>query len=330
MLKFFALLTNSRLERLRAHGPASINKVAAMGMALTGVTIFWFVNVFLIGTNVFRSAPWQAALAGFFVAGIVFTVDRIIVLGRGNGPIVIIMRVLFSLIIAILGGVCMDLVILKEEVDLELRVLHDREVTEALDRVAGHHAERLGQARATVVEAAAQVQEAEAMYVEEINGGPAGSGRYGVGEVAREKLELLNRRRLLLEQAQASLTRLEEEARLAELTERAQLERMQARPTLFKRIEALHSYLGKDLMAVFGWVLLTFGAILFELFPLLIKYGKGRTSYEAEVEAVDRLKQAQVAALLARQEQLLREDARLSLDERRALHTLKEVAKGYA
>ncbi|MCB0809823.1 MAG: DUF4407 domain-containing protein [Flavobacteriales bacterium] len=327
MLKLFALLTNSPLAQLRAHGPVSINKVVAMGMGLLGVTLFWTAISFGIAYHLFECGVLGSLGAALFAGGFVFTIDRIIILGKGKDRLMAGVRIGLSVIIALLGGVCLDLLLLKSEVEQELVAIHQDQVTHAMDRITDRHSAELDQARERVEHAHEEAVLAESRYVAEINGSPSGSGRYGVGQVAREKGRLLRQRQEELAREQQQLTLLETQVGQEREFEKATLQERQAAPTLFQRIHAMHRYLVKDWMVLVAYLMLTLAVMVFELTPLIVKYRTPTTSFEAEVEAVDRLKHARVASLIARQEQLMGFNTGMTLGERRAMRVLNEVEK---
>ncbi len=329
MLRFFALLTGDRYVVLNQHGPASRKKVVAMGMGLLLASCLWLLSGYNLGANVLGFAPLTAIGFGCVVGGLVFAMDRIIILSVGRSLSLVVLRIVLASLLAIVGGTALDLVAFRSEIDQTLVEIHQEKTQELAAGLDAKHGSALANARAEVMLARQALTGAEQDWKDELNGSPSGSGRYGEGAVAKAKERLVQERQASVEAAVLHLKDLEADLNGAKQESTARIAKAQATPGLIERIHALHRYISSDRAVLVGYILITLILIGFELSPLIAKMACDTTAYEAELALADQIQRERVQAIARNQLVFHARQAALSARELDALATLRAVASSH-
>lgn len=328
MLRLFALLTGDRYNVIKQHGPASRKKVVAMGSGLLLVTGLWFVTGLNIGLNILSISSWSAIALAIGLGAVVLMVDRMILLGDRVKSLVAVARIVLAVGMSIFGSISLDLFILRSEIGQTLAQVHQEDHAAMLQSVRQQHEEGLRAARSAVEEASRALATAEADWKHEMDGS-AGSGRYGVGTVARAKGQLVLDRKRDLEYAQERAEVLDDRIREEQRVKGAALTHAQRTGGIFERIHALHRYLHSDRMVMVGYVLLFLITLLVELSPLLAKSGFPRTAYEHEVEFTDRTQRERLDSMVSVQRQHRARITAMSAEERIARSRVQDITTAY-
>lgn len=329
MLGFFALLTGDRYAVLRTHTPASRKKVVAMGMGLLLVAGLWVFTGFNLGVNAFGLDRPIALLIGLSLGVVVFSLDRIVLLASGTSKLITATRVLIALLMAVIGGVGLDLCMLRSEIDQTLLTLHEDQARERSALVKAHHEGELRTAEAEVARARSAKEKAIAAWVQEMNGHPSGTGRYGHGKVAKAKEALARKREKELDEAMARQAAVKDAAEQEREEALVRLASVQEVPGLFDRLHAMHRFISNDPFVMLAYGIISLVLVLLELSPLLIKLGAGKTSYEQEVELADQLHRERTATVAHVQQQLYARQRAMGHVEREAMARLRAITEQY-
>ena len=329
MLRFFALLTGDRHSVLRTHTPASRKKVVAVGMGLLLVTGLWVFTGYNLGVNAFGMGPRTAALTGLVLGVVAFSLDRMVLLANGGSTLLTAARSLIALLMAVIGGVGLDLWLLRSEIDQTLLTVHEGQAEERSIQVEARYAEELRKADEDVAQARMAKEEAIAAWVLEMNGHPSGTGRYGHGKVARAKEMLVNQRERELQEAIARQTAVQATAQQDRSVALDRLAIVQELPGLFDRLHAMHQYVFGDPLVLTAYLLISLVLVLLELSPLLIKLGARKTAYEEEVERADQMQRERTATMALVQQQLCARQRAMGQTEREAMARLRAITAEY-
>lgn len=329
MLRFFALLTGDRYSVLRAHTPASRKKVVAIGMGLLLVTGLWVFTGYNLGVNAFGMAPSSAAITGLVLGVVAFTLDRMVLLAIGSSRLLTAMRLLIALLMAVIGGVGLDLWLLRSEIDQTLLTKHEAQAEERSIQVQSHYVDEQRKADEDVSRARIAKEGAIAAWLLEMNGHPSGTGRYGHGKVARAKEMLVKQRERELQEALARQSALHVIAQQKRTEALDRLASVQEQPGLFDRLRAMHQYVFGDPLILTAYILISLVLVLLELSPLLIKLGARKTSYEEEVERADELHREHTATMALVQQQMYARQRAMGHSEREAMARLQAITAQY-
>ena len=329
MLRFFALLTGDRYAVLRTHLPASRKKVVAMGMGLLLVAGLWVFTGYNLGVNAFGLGRRVALLIGLSLGVVVFSLDRMVLLASGTSKLLASARVLIALLMAVIGGVGLDLCLLRAEIDQTLLTMHEMEAKERSAQVGVHYEEEQKRADQEVAQARMAKEAAIAAWVQEMNGHPSGTGHYGHGKVAKAKEALARKREKELDEALARQAVVKHTAEQEREEALVRLASVQEVPGLFDRLRAMHQFIGKDLFVKLAYGIISLLLVLIELSPLLIKLGTPQTAYEDEAEKADRLHRERTAAMAHIQQQLYARQRNMGQTEREAMARLRAITEQY-
>ncbi|MCC6401940.1 MAG: DUF4407 domain-containing protein [Flavobacteriales bacterium] len=328
MLRFFALLTGDRHAVLAQHGPASRRKVVAMGSGLLLVTGLWVFTGFNLATNVFGMDVRPAVATGFVLGTVVFMVDRLFLLGMNGHRSVVATRLALALLMSIIGGIGLDLYFMRSEIEQTLIHVHQEDRTRMMEAIDHRYAQQRAKAQQATAGARMALAAAETDWRQEMDGS-AGTGRYGVGAVARAKGAIVDDRKLDLAAAQAQESRLYALVAAEQQAKAAQLDSAQRKGGLFERIHAMHRYMVSSPLVLVSYLVVTIILVLFELSPLLVKLGYPKTAYEQGVELADQLEQERMNAIRIAQGRFNQRFAAMSAEEHRAQARLVAITNAY-
>ncbi len=328
MLRFLTFLTGDRYIALKKFGPASQRKVIATSTGLILVTILWFLNGFNLGLNAFEMDQTEALGLAIGMSTIVFMIDRMVLLCINGSKALVIGRVTLALLMAILGGIGLDLYVMRTEIQQTMAQIHEERRTVELNSSQARYAADLLNAENALTNTEIALANAEADWASEMDG-TSGSKHYGVGSVAKAKERILIDRKSRLTAAQLDLEQLKDRLLKEQRQKVAKLDREFLTNGLFARIHAMHRYMTADRLVLISYVFLTMFFVLIELSPLLIKFGFPKTAYERAIEVEDQLERGKLDMIAASHERHNAYVSRLSLSEHNSLHRLQEISRAY-
>ncbi len=328
MLRFFSLLTGDRYATLAKHGPVSHRKVIAMGTGLLLVTGLWFFIGINLGMNAFGMKPFLALALGAAMSGVVFLVDRMVLLGSGKHWCIVTTRITLALLMSILGGIGLDLYILRAEIEQTVVGMHREAQAEVVYSLGQRFAPERDQLAMGVERARQELAAAEADWRKELDG-TGGTGRYGAGAVARAKERMVQERKSALDDAQQRADLLAQRVAAEQKVRTTELAKAQRATGLFDRIHAMKSYIFSDLIATVVYVLLTILLVLVELSPLVVKYGFPTTAYEQGIELANHMHCEQMKLIASKYQQHIAHYATMSVAEQGSRARLQAISEAY-
>lgn len=328
MLRFFSILTGDRYATLAKHGPVSRRKVIAMGSGLLLVTGLWFFIGVNLGMNAFGMKPLGALALGASMSTVVFLVDRMVLLSSGKHWSIVSTRIALALSMSFLGGIGLDLYILRAEIEQTVVGMHREAQAEVATLLAQGFADERDALASGVERARQELAAAEADWRKELDG-TGGTGRYGAGAVARAKERMVQDRKKALADAQQRADLLAQKITAEQQARTTELVKAQRKTGPFDRIHAMKSYIISDTMVLTVYVLLTILLILVELSPLVVKYGFPTTAYEQGIAAANHMHCEHMELMARKQEQFNARYAAMSVEELRSRARLKAISEAY-
>lgn len=238
-----------------------------------------------------------------------------------------VLRISLAILMSVVGGVGIDLVLLHSEIDQSLASLHETSLSESRVQVEARYADRLNKAEANVVQAKSDKVHGIASWVQEMNGAPTGTGRYGAGKVAEAKRSLVDEQEGELQAALLGQAHVLSEMNAEVAQAMGILKQLQRSPGLFDRLHAMHRYMKRDHAVLVAYWIITLIMFLVELSPVLVKWGMGETAYESEIELADQLHRERSATSRILQQRLQERQRMFSVDEHHALAKLQAVTQ---
>ena len=110
------MLTGYNCRLLRQCSEASYKKLKKYTAAIMIVMIIWWFVGYLFSKEYFGLEKWQAVAAGTVAAGMVWMVERIIILSVGRNITGSVIRVMLGMVMAVVGATIVDQVIFREDI----------------------------------------------------------------------------------------------------------------------------------------------------------------------------------------------------------------------
>jgi hypothetical protein len=121
ILKISASLLGESLSELKNETTKSKQKVILYGTILLMIMIFWFINGYLITSQILHFGNLQAIIVGLISMFIVYTIELTIIRMSKVNALSGIIRVFMALIIAFIGSLCIDEIIFKADIENQLK-----------------------------------------------------------------------------------------------------------------------------------------------------------------------------------------------------------------
>jgi hypothetical protein len=121
-LKYSSLLLSESFDDLNKETTKSKQKIKLYGVILTMTMILWFLNGFLITTQILDYPINYAVIVGFISMFIVYTIELTIIRMSKINFISTFIRVIMALIIAFIGSLSIDEIIFKPDIENQLKI----------------------------------------------------------------------------------------------------------------------------------------------------------------------------------------------------------------
>ena len=121
-LKYSSLLLSESFDDLNKETTKSKQKIKLYGVILTMTMILWFLNGFLITTQILDYPINYAVIVGFISMFIVYTIELTIIRMSKINFISTFIRVIMALIIAFIGSLSIDEIIFNPDIENQLKI----------------------------------------------------------------------------------------------------------------------------------------------------------------------------------------------------------------
>jgi hypothetical protein len=285
MLKLFCRITGDDYNLLKADTPESRKKVESMASVVFIPVIVWLFSGYLLVTQVLEGSVLSGLSVGFCMGFMVFLLEKNIIMAHGSKSI-LIFRICLGAVIALIGAICIDEVIFKNDIDRALAQINRMEVESDRAKVDEKFAAIIT-SKTSEVDGKFQAWQKALEEAGKEADATGGTGRRGVGPVTQMKLNIAAS---LQNTYEKSKTELEEITAKMEAERDAAGNRVSASQNdnaLLIRIKALFRLVVSDW--AMGIIYFLFMAFLFmlEFLVVFLKNSWPQTNYERRLELIE-------------------------------------------
>jgi len=302
MLKYYSIIIGENPKYTATFQPASKRKIALYANCLIVPVILWFINGYLLVSNVLEGSIFSAILTAFIAAFIIFLIERAIVMSNGSKPI-FWFRIFLGLIVASLGSISLDEVIFKHDIDNQVAYYKQAEVDIAVHKVEQEYQNEIELQQSIVNQKGFEWNQSLKDAKGEADG-TLGSHQKQVGKIALLKMNVAD-------EQQSDYNA--EKNKLAVLTTSFETAKVQAKKkadtefignALLVRIRAMFDLISKDKFMLGVYILFTLFLFCLEFLVVLIKIGSKNSIDEDLEKAREVLLRAKTKKILDRSDML--------------------------
>ena len=301
MLKIYSIIIGENPKYTATFQPASKRKVALYANCLIVPVILWFINGYLLVSNVLEGSIFSAFLTAFIAAFIIFLIERAIVMSNGSKPI-FWFRIFLGIIVASLGSISLDEVIFKHDIDNQVAYYKQAEVDSAVRKVERDFQNQMGLQQSIVLKKYGDWQSRLDDVNYEMKGGPKSSGHRGKGEVANENIHMASLLQTDYNSENNKLAFLSSSIDTAKAHAKKKAEADFNGNALLVRIRAMFDLIAKDKFMLGVYILFTLFLFCLEFLVVLIKIGSKNSIDEDLEKAREVLLRAKTKKTLDRSE----------------------------
>lgn len=285
MLKLYCFITGDDYDLLKNETPASRKKVALLATSLAVPVLIWFIVTILMVSQVLNHSLLTAVFSGLFAAAIIFVIERGIIMS-GVSKVIGIFRIALGFVVAILGAVCLDEVIFKEDIEQQLVKDFNVEIQEEQAKVAREYQAKFSaQEEQTRLKYDAWQRALEDAKRE--SDGSGGSGTKGVHSITRLKLQIASQNEKDYQKEQAALAALKAEVDSERNKIKEKLEAAFSKHSFLHRIKAMFNLIKNDTWMLLIYSLMTAFFFFLEFLVVILKLFMDETNYERKVQLIE-------------------------------------------
>ena len=301
MLKIYSIIIGENPKYTATFQPASKRKVALYANCLIVPVILWFINGYLLVSNVLEGSIFSAILTAFIAAFIIFLIERAIVMSNGSRPI-FWFRIFLGFIVASLGSISLDEVIFKHDIDNQVAYYKQAEVDSAVHIVERDYQNQIGLQQSIVAKKYGDWQSRLDDVNSEMKGGPKSSGFRGKGEIANENIRMAALLQTDYNSENNKLAFLSSSIDTAKAHARTKAEADFNGNALLVRIRAMFDLIATHKFMLGVYILFTLFLFCLEFLVVLIKVGSKYSIDEELEQAREKLLRAKIKKILDRSE----------------------------
>lgn len=267
MLNFYCYLVGENPESVKTYQESSKKKIIVAGNLLMIPVLLWIVNGYLLSKEIFENSTNVSIFIGLFLGLIIFLLERSIIMFKSNKVKVINnFRMGIGFIVAILGSITLDEVLFKNDIDNIVNIMR-KEKTD-LDKESFDSEIKLQ--RIKVDSTKYRLDQLTENFQKEADGN-GGSGRMGLGDIAKSKRDVMIREQKYYDNERSKLDSLE---KFKSIAEKESKESFNDKGLLI-RFKALIKLVSSDFLVLFIFLLYFILILLLEsLVVLFKKYGE--------------------------------------------------------
>lgn len=314
-------ITGDSPESLQGHSPESIRKIKILASVILLPAIIWVMLGYCFGSTFLKMGFLPSLTCGIVAGTVVFLVDRLIIMAGNTGAWIKIARFTLAIMVAVLGAIVADHVIFEDDIKMMMSKIRSEKVDAEVSIVEEKHSNRLDELRSDLESAEVRVTSREEDYLAETDGS-GGTGKRGVGDVAKEKKQAW------------VLARANYQNTLAEYNhERAIIDEKRAAAStlananfsnsaLLTQIKAMFRFLSENPIAMVFWGPFTLIMFILEVLPLLIKSNMADSAYETELKYMEEIRKRRVDLMKSEFEREFNIESQYSSSDRGAMRIL--------
>jgi len=296
MLKFASMISGDDYQLLKSDTPTSRKKVKTLVSVLFLPVTMWFINVLLLATGVLQGSWLMALIAALVASGIIFMVERSIIMSNGSRT-VMVFRVFLGFLIAILGSIAFDEVIFKRDIDQQMTVNKEvltKEAEESVDQ--SYQAKLASQDQLVRAKYALWVQSLDKVSKEA--DGSGGSGVRGVNDITRIKMTIASENEKDYNQAKIDLEQLLSEVSTKKIESINAVETSFNNDALLGRIKAIFDLIYSDVWMCAIYIVVTLVLFCLEFIVVILKLSLPKSNYELKLEVLEEIGKQRMMKLL--------------------------------
>jgi hypothetical protein len=301
-LKFACMITGDESSLLEKSTPESRKKVKAFAIAIMVPVLIWGSSSFLLAYMVLQAAWWKALLVALVVTAVIFTIERLIIMAKGNNNWLAAFRIAIGLCTALLGAVIIDDLLFSDAINQQLLLVKQDHAREA-GRKAGEAfliSRNYEEKKLEVSKKQADWQIKHEAVLREADG-TGGSGKAGVDGITLFKKQEADKIKAEIEVENSKLAILE--------TEKAEAEKMATDQALthfnpnnlLYRIKALFQLVTSDGWMFTVYFVFTLLMFLMEFLVIIFKSTWEKSAHEYRMEAMEAVHREQTKRLYGTQ-----------------------------
>ena len=261
--------------------------MSALSSVIFIPVIIWFANGFLMVSHVMKGSLLSAITMAIILSSLIFLIEKNIIMAH-NSKAIKIFRYSLGIVIALLGAVCLDEVVFKEDVDQQLFIMNKTSITNSIQMVDDSYKNELSQALQNV-NAKYNVWQLALNDAKREADGSSGSGIKGVHAITRLKLATADVSKIDYEKAENALTILKDKI----ISEKADTDKRFSGSirdgALLNRIKALFHLVFSDWYMSIIYLLFTLFLFAMEFLVVFLKGAWPMTNYERRLELIEEI-----------------------------------------
>lgn len=287
MLKLASLLIGENPARTALFQPASQRKIQLLASCLLIPVVLWFLNGYLLVSQVLRGGLVAALLTATIAALVIFLIERSVIMAKGSRAITIF-RFLLGIVVALLGSVSLDEVVFQQDIDTQVATYKAAYVSAAQAR--GDSSFRVQTSiQEQLVSSKYQAWQQALIQANGEADGTSGSGIAKVGRIAQLKLNVAAAYAKEYDQERTKLEALNQASKAnldAKGKEAGQAFKDNA---LLLRLRAMHALVKQDTYMLGLYVIFTAFLFFLEFIVVIIKTFSTKSIDEELEETKDAL-----------------------------------------
>jgi hypothetical protein len=269
-LKYSSLLLSESFDDLNKETTKSKQKIKLYGVILTMTMILWFLNGFLITTQILDYPINYAVIVGFISMFIVYTIELTIIRMSKINFISTFIRVIMALIIAFIGSLSIDEIIFKPDIENQLKINSQNEYLNIPSVV--HNNTQKNQLNFQLENTNNDISDLRTQMILESKTG------YG------PKTKLIERQLIDLNQKK---TQYQREISTLIHDQNNNLITNTEKTGIIKNIQAFIDFNNNNKIGWFIWAIFFVFFLLLELMCIIYKYSSDTTSFERKKDNID-------------------------------------------
>lgn len=285
MLRLYCFITGDEYAILKNDTPASKKKVALLATSLAVPVLIWFIVTILMVSHVLNYSMVAAVISGVFAASIIFVIERGIIMSNSS-KVIGAFRIALGLVVAILGAICLDEVIFKEDIEQQLVKDFQVEIQNEQAKISDEYQSKFSAQEERTREKYAAWQRSMDDAKREADGS-GGSGAKGVHGITKLKLQIASQNEQDYQAEQAALASMKAEIEGERNKIKEKLEATSSNHSFLSRIKAMFNLIMNDTWMLVIYSLMTAFFFFLEFLVVIFKLFMDETNYERKVKLIE-------------------------------------------
>jgi hypothetical protein len=287
MLKLSCILTGDDYQLVKTETPGSKKKILLMASCLLIPTFLWFINGYLLVTQVLSGTLQNAITTGIFCALFIFLIERAIIMSRGKKGMMWA-RFFMGLMAALLGSMALDEVIFKSDIDTNIPQYKLARLTEEKKNLEQVYTAEIDK-QSQLVDSKYSVWQKSLNDVIKEADGSGGSGKRGVSSITKIKQAICDQQQVEYQVEYGKLSALKNELLDKGKANAKEYESNFNSNAILLRIKVLYDLITKDGLMLGIYIVFFLFVAFLEFTVILIKLCHSDTNYELKIDRIEEI-----------------------------------------